>query len=209
MRCMQIVTFENGPFMVNTYLVYNEESKASFLINPGSGIQPILDKIERDRLGLQAIVNTHGHIDHVAGVCMVKERFNVPFYMNVRDMDLVESIPMQASMFGVKNPGIPAVDFDIPLNGTLSVAGFDVAVLHTPGHSKGSVSLRINDAVFTGDALFNFSIGRTDLPGGNYEELITSIREKLFTLPSDTRILPGHGPETIIGVEIEFNPFFS
>ncbi|MCU0845790.1 MAG: MBL fold metallo-hydrolase [Spirochaetes bacterium] len=206
---MKIVTFENGPFLVNTYLVVNEEVGKSFIIDPGSDIGPLIDRIAHNGFTLDAIVNTHGHIDHVAGVNLVKKRFNVPFYMNAGDEDLLGAVSMQARMFGVADPGPVAVDEKLPESGIISVAGIEITLLHTPGHSKGSLSLLMGDVVFSGDALFNFSIGRTDLPGGDYAMLIDSIREKLFSLPDTTKVLCGHGPETDIGTEKRLNPFFN
>ncbi len=206
---MKIVTFENGPFLVNTYLVVNEEAGKSFIIDPGSEIGPLIDRIAHNGFALEAIVNTHGHIDHVAGVNLVKKRFNVPFYMNAGDEDLLGVVSMQARMFGVADPGPVEVDEKLPESGIISVAGIEITLLHTPGHSKGSLSLLMGDVVFSGDALFNFSIGRTDLPGGDYAMLIDSIREKLFSLPDTTKVLCGHGPETDIGTEKRLNPFFN
>lgn len=112
-------------------------------------------------------------------------------------------------MFGVADPGPVAIDVPLPDSGTVTVAGIALEVLHTPGHSKGSLSFLTGDTVFTGDALFNFSIGRTDLPGGNYGELIESIRSRLFTLPDSVKVLCGHGPSTDIGTEKRLNPFFN
>jgi glyoxylase-like metal-dependent hydrolase (beta-lactamase superfamily II) len=157
----------------------------------------------------EAIVNTHGHIDHVAGVGPVKKKYGIPFYINRLDEPMLQSIPLQARMFGIPSPGIPVIDAELPLSGTIEIAGIPLVLLHTPGHSPGSLSLLAGDTLFSGDALFNFSIGRTDLPGGDYEELITSIREMLFTLPEEVRVLPGHGPETSIGREKKFNPFLA
>jgi len=206
---MRITTFENGPFMVNTYLVVNEETSGAFIIDPGSDIRPLLDRIERDGVRLEAIVNTHGHIDHVAGVNLIKKRFEVPLYLNAGDEDMLASVGVQARMFGVGDPGPIAIDVRLPDSGTVTVAGITLEVLHTPGHSKGSLSFLIGDTVFTGDALFNFSIGRTDLPGGSYAELIESIRNRIFTLPDATKVLCGHGPATDIGTEKRLNPFFN
>lgn len=206
---MRIIAYENGPFMVNTYLVVNEETSGAFIIDPGSDIIPLLDRIERDGMRLEGIVNTHGHIDHVAGVNLIKKRFKVPFYLNAGDKDMLASVSAQARMFGVADPGPIALDVPLPESGTVTVAGITLGVLHTPGHSKGSLSFLAGDTVFTGDALFNFSIGRTDLPGGNHAELIESIQSRLFALPDTVKVLCGHGPATDIGTEKRLNPFFN
>jgi hydroxyacylglutathione hydrolase len=204
---MEIYTLPNGPFMVNSYLIVN--GKKGIILDPGSGIRPLLVKAESEKLEIEAIVATHGHIDHIDGVNKVKEKFNVPFYANSLDMELIQSAPMQARMFGVPDPGQVIPDKNLPSTGEIQIAGLTLELYHTPGHSKGSVSIRIEDVLFSGDTLFNFSIGRTDLPGGNYEELISSIRNQIFTLPDETRVLSGHGPETTVGREKKMNPFLS
>lgn len=204
---MEIYTLPNGPFMVNSYLIVN--GKEGIILDPGSGIRPLLVKAESEKLEIKAIVATHGHIDHIDGVNKVKEKFNAPFYANSLDMELIQSVQMQARMFGVPDPGQVIPDKNLPSTGEIQIAGLTLELYHTPGHSKGSVSIRIDDVLFSGDTLFNFSIGRTDLPGGNYEELITSIRNQIFTLPDETRVLSGHGPETTVGREKKMNPFLS
>lgn len=202
---MDIFTLANGPFMVNSYLVVN--GTRAFIIDPGSAIKPLLVKIESEKLTLEAIIATHGHIDHIEGVNAVKRKFNVPFYVNDMDTDLVQTVRMQARMFGVPDPGDISSDRNLPSSGEIEVAGLKLGLSHTPGHSKGSVSIMIDNVLFSGDTLFNYSIGRTDLPGGNYEELITSIKSKILILPDTTRVLSGHGPETTVGREKKMNPF--
>ncbi len=205
---MKVLVHENGMFMVNSFLIINEENNSGFILDPGGNMDGILDHIDKEKINLEAILTTHGHIDHVEGVNKVQERFKVPFYANELDKELIESVTMQANMFGVPNPGNITIDKNLPENGSITVAGIKMDLMHTPGHSKGSVSIKIDDTVFVGDALFNMSIGRTDLPGGDYEELISSIKKELFTLPEETRVLSGHGPETTIGREKSMNPFF-
>jgi len=204
---MEIYTLPNGPFMVNSYLIVN--GKKGFFLDPGFGIKPLLVKAESDKIEIEAIIATHGHIDHIDGVNKTKEKFNVQFYANNLDTELINSVQMQARMFGVPDPGRITPDRNLPLTGEIQVAGLTLELFHTPGHSKGSVSIKIEDVLFSGDTLFNFSIGRTDLPGGNFEELITSIKNKIFILPDDTRVLSGHGPETTVGREKKMNPFLS
>lgn len=204
---MEIFTLANGPFMVNSYLVVN--GKKAFIIDPGTGIRPILAKIDSDKLELEAIIATHGHIDHIDGVNTVKKQYKVPFYVNSQDMKLVQTVQVQARMFGVPDPGQITPDMELPAGGELEVAGLKLDLFHTPGHSQGSVSILIDNILFAGDTLFNFSIGRTDLPGGNYAQLITSIQSKILILPDETRVLSGHGPETTVGMERKMNPFLS
>lgn len=202
---MEIFTLANGPFMVNTYLVVN--GSRAFIIDPGSNIKPLLVKIESEKLDLEAVIATHGHIDHIDGVNTVKKKFNVPFYVNDMDTELIQTVRMQARMFGVTDPGDISSDRNLPSSGEIEVAGLKLGLMYTPGHSKGSVSIMIEDVIFSGDTLFNFSIGRTDLPGGDYEELITSIKSKILVMPDATRVLSGHGPETTVGREKKMNPF--
>lgn len=203
---MNIFTFENGPFMVNTYLLVN--GKACVVIDPGSEIDPMMKKISSEELVPEAILCTHGHIDHIAGVNTVRKKYDIPFYLNEQDALHVEQVSSMARMFGVDDPGKIELDENLPLSGELVFAGLTIQLIHTPGHSKGSVSFMTDGNLISGDALFNLSIGRTDLPGGDYDELIDSIKNRIFTLPENTIVLPGHGPETTIGYEKRMNPFF-
>lgn len=205
---MKIITHENGPFLVNTYFVLNETSNKAIIIDPGNDLDPIIDYIQKENIDLDAVVCTHAHIDHIAGVTQLQSKFQVSLYLNEKENEFASTVSIQAQMFGVPDPGIPRIDENLPLSGQIELAGMKLELLHTPGHSPGSVSLFINDVVFCGDTLFNMSIGRTDLPGGDYGEIIMSIKNKLFTLPEETKVLPGHGPGTTIGVEKEMNPFF-
>jgi len=207
---MEVICHENGPFCVNTYLVINEKTSSAFIIDPGSkDISELIDIIKKNNYNLEAVVCTHAHIDHVAGVPYLIKKYKIPFYLCKLEEEIIKSLSIQARMFGVPDPGKLEINEIIPMHGNITFGGIDFTILHTPGHSPGSISLYNGDTVFVGDALFNMSIGRTDLPGGNYIDLITSIRKKLFTLPENTRVLCGHGPETIMGIEKQMNPFFS
>jgi hydroxyacylglutathione hydrolase len=205
---MNIVQHENGPFLVNTYLVINEKTGDGFILDPGSDLKSLLEGIRRDGIKISAIVCTHGHIDHIAGAKMVQDAFSVPLFINRLEEDMVKGVSDWAGMFGVPDPGAPNIDEYLPDSGVITLAGMPFNLLHTPGHSPGSVSLYAEDVVFSGDVLFNMSIGRTDLPGGDYQTLITAVQERLFTLPGETRVLCGHGPVTTIADEKMMNPFF-
>jgi hydroxyacylglutathione hydrolase len=205
---MNIMLFENGPFMVNSYLVVNEGSNAGIILDPGSDLQPLMKHIQKESIAISAIVCTHAHIDHIAGAKLVQDTFSVPLYLSKLEEGLMQSLQTQARMFGVPDPGIPRIHEYIPETGVLEIGGMSFTLLHTPGHSPGSMSLYAENVVFSGDALFNMSIGRTDLPGGDYGVLISAIQDKLFSLPDDTTVLSGHGPQTRIGFEKRMNPFF-
>jgi glyoxylase-like metal-dependent hydrolase (beta-lactamase superfamily II) len=202
---MQVYTLANGPFMVNSYMVVNNDR--GIVIDPGSGIGPLLDKAVSEGVTIEAIIATHGHIDHIDGVNMAKGKTGAPFYVSALDSPLVQNVQMQANMFGLPPVEAITAEKELPASGDIKIAGLDCALFYTPGHSKGSVSILIEDCLFSGDVLFNYSIGRTDLPGGDYAELIDSIRKNLFIMPDETRVLSGHGPETTIGTEKKHNPF--
>ncbi|MDY6968329.1 MAG: MBL fold metallo-hydrolase [Spirochaetota bacterium] len=200
--------YENGPFFVNSYLIVNKVNNKALIIDPGSEVLPLFQKVEKEKLNVEAVLCTHGHLDHVVGVNGIQKRLNIPFYMNQKDAFLLDSIPTQARMFGVMEPEKPKIDYNLEEDSEITIADINIKLLYTPGHSPGSISFLIDDSVISGDTLFNFSIGRSDLGGGNHELLLKSIREKIFTLPDKTHVFPGHGPETTVAKEKEFNPFF-
>ena len=200
--------YENGPFFVNSYLIVNKVNNKALIIDPGSEVLPLFQKVEKENLNVEAVLCTHGHLDHVVGVNGIQKRLNIPFYMNQKDAFLLDSIPTQARMFGVMEPEKPKIDYNLEEDSEITIADINIKLLYTPGHSPGSISFLIDDSVISGDTLFNFSIGRSDLGGGNHELLLKSIREKIFTLPDNTHVFPGHGPETTVAKEKEFNPFF-
>ncbi len=206
---MRIELEENGPFQVNTYLVMNEERGECVVIDPGFAFPRLVKIIEEEKLKLSAIISTHGHIDHIEGVSALKKQTGAAYYAPLGDEYLIRSAGEQARLFGLKKPEVIMPDYDLKDGDELNLAGFEIRVLHTPGHSRGSVSLVIGSNVFTGDVLFMDSIGRTDLPGGDYHCLNRTIIEKLFSLDPKTRVFPGHGPATTIGREKEHNPFFN
>jgi glyoxylase-like metal-dependent hydrolase (beta-lactamase superfamily II) len=204
---MKIETITVSAFSMNCYLVIDEESREAIYIDPGAEADLLIEKISDFGVNLTYIINTHGHIDHTAEVSKVKKYFNIPFYMHQGDQSLLEALPAQGNIFGMAVQEIPEVTEFINEGDVLEFGNIKPIIIHTPGHSPGGVSIKIDNNVFVGDCLFLDSIGRTDLPGGDYQQLIQSIREKLLTLPDLTIVYPGHGPSTTIGRERLHNPF--
>ncbi len=202
-----VETITNGPFVENCFLAAEESSMRGILIDPGDEPQRILQIVQRLGVTVEAIVATHGHIDHVGAVAALKASLGVDFWVHPDDREWVASLRQQCAMFGLPPKDPPEVDHD--LGECVQVGGLTARVLHTPGHSEGGSCLWFEEAgvVFVGDTLFAGSIGRTDLPGGNMNQLLSKIREQLFALPDETVVYCGHGPATTIGREKASNPF--
>jgi glyoxylase-like metal-dependent hydrolase (beta-lactamase superfamily II) len=208
---MQIQTIESMPFAENTYLVWQEGQPNAVVIDPGLEPGLILDFLEERSLRVAAILNTHGHTDHIAGNATIKQAFpDAPILIGVQDAPLLTDARANLSAkygFAVTSP--PA-DKTLQDGDILNFAGITFEVREIPGHSVGHVVFVVRGqpaVVFGGDVLFRGSIGRYDFPGGSFEQLSTGIREKLFTLPPDTVVYPGHGPVTTTGHEQKTNPF--
>jgi glyoxylase-like metal-dependent hydrolase (beta-lactamase superfamily II) len=206
---MIIEMLEVGPFAENCYVLGCEETMAGAVIDPGDEFDRIWQKVEERKLDIRLILLTHGHIDHVMQVHAMHEKTGAPVYMHQMDQFLLENLPSQAAAFGLTISGVPKVDSYWTDGDTVEFGQVQLEVVHTPGHSPGSVSLLTKGIALVGDALFSGSIGRTDLPGGDYETLISSIKTKLLTLSEETYIYPGHGPTTTIGRERAMNPFLT
>ncbi len=207
-RRLEIHGREVGPFAENSYVLACAATKACVLIDPGEA-EPVLDIVREEGYTPLAIYNTHGHIDHVAGVAEVQDALGIPFYLHPADEQLVRMVPQQAAMFGLAPPPLPRIDHSLAAGQMLRVGELVLEVRHVPGHSPGHVVFVVGDVVFGGDCLFAGSIGRTDIPGGNHRQLLTSIASQLLTLSDDTVVYPGHGPATSIGRERATNPFLS
>jgi hydroxyacylglutathione hydrolase len=206
---MKIETLTVGSFSMNCYLVVDEDSGEAILIDPGAESDRLIDKIEGDGLDLKYIINTHCHIDHAAEVAQVMNHFKVPFYIHHGDLDLLNSLKEQGTFFGISVGEAPKVTKFVEDGNQLTFGNKTCLVIHTPGHSPGGISIKIDTSVFVGDCLFLNSIGRTDLPGGDYSQLINTIRTKLLSLDEATTVYPGHGPPTTIGRECRYNPFLN
>ena len=204
-----------APFHKNGFVLGCEETNEAVLIDPGDEVEDLLDAAARRQLKIQAILLTHAHLDHVTGVARAKAALGVPVWLHQADNFLYEAVVQQGAMFGLKVEPQPPVDRFYEGEGPLRFGRYQVRVLHTPGHCPGGVCLAVSregdprPTLFVGDTLFAGSIGRTDLPGGDLDTLLRSIREVLFAFPDDTVVWSGHGPETTIGKERRTNPFLT
>jgi len=195
-----------GRLQTNCYILASKGE--ALVVDPGDEATRILRYVNDLKAKLKTIVATHTHFDHVLGVTELKTQTGAHFLVHKDDLETLEAMQERVRMFfGLKVPAPPKVDSFLEESDSLNFGGETLKILHTPGHSPGSISLVGDGYVITGDALFNQSIGRTDLPGGDFDTLINSIKSKLFALPDDTMVYPGHGPETSIGDEKLANPF--
>jgi hydroxyacylglutathione hydrolase len=198
-----------GPFHENCYIIGDEESGTGALIDPGDEATRIALAVERTGLGIAQILVTHAHIDHVRAIAPLVDEYFCPVLMHAEAEAMMKTLPQQAVMMGLRFDKVPTVDKHIGDDEVLEVGNLRLRSLYTPGHAPGHLAFYVEEGgiVFSGDALFAGSIGRTDLPGGSMDLLMRSISEKLLTLPDETRVLSGHGPETTIGRERMHNPF--
>ena len=187
----------------------DETTREAIVVDPGSDIARILARLAAHQLTVKQIVITHAHIDHIAGAQELKRITGAPILYNQLDLPLVAMMDVQAGWIGVATPEVLPPDDHLEDNRTLHLAHIPAVVLHTPGHTPGSLCLHLptENLLLAGDTLFAGSIGRTDLPGGDSETILSSIRNRLLTLPEETRVIPGHGPATTIGAAREDNPW--
>ena len=194
----------------NCSILGDETTGEAVVIDPGDDIERVQRVLAQHHLHAKYIVATHAHIDHVGGIEKLKQATGAGVLMHHADLPLYRSLAQQAEWLGVPSPGVADVDQFLQEGDTLRCGALTLQVLHTPGHSPGSVSLHLpgeNQRIFSGDTLFQGSIGRTDLWGGSLEEILRSIRERLLIFPDQTPVFPGHGAATTIGTERESNPF--
>jgi glyoxylase-like metal-dependent hydrolase (beta-lactamase superfamily II) len=198
-----------GPLQCNCSILGDEQTHEAMVIDPGDQIEEILDILRGERLTLKHIVITHAHIDHVGGAMKLKAATGAPILMNRDDHALLKMLDMQAAWVGMRPPGAVTVDEALSEAQVLKIGAIPASVIHTPGHTEGSICLYFPEEkkLIAGDTLFAGSIGRTDLPGGNFEKIIRSLHTRLLALPDETQVVPGHGPGTTIGDERETNPF--
>jgi glyoxylase-like metal-dependent hydrolase (beta-lactamase superfamily II) len=204
---VKIETFPMGVFQVNSHLVFCEKTGHCVVVDPGDEPGILLKRLERLGVDPQAVLLTHGHLDHVAGLAAVKRAFDVPAYLHPADRFLVETFAQQAAMFGLDLESPPLPERELTPGASFVLGECALRILHTPGHSPGSVTFVHGKDAISGDVLFAGSIGRTDLPGGDLPTLLHSIDEVLVPLGDDVTIHPGHGPKTTVGRERAGNPF--
>ncbi len=198
-----------GMLQCNCSIFGDEQTREALVVDPGDETGRILQVLKRHGLTVKGIVITHAHIDHIGGAQKLKRATGAPVYMNPNDAELQKMMEVQAGWLGIETPDAVEIDSPAMDGGTLVVGATEFHVLHTPGHTQGSISLWIpsESKLVAGDTLFRDSIGRTDLPGGDSQQILRSIHEKLLPLPEETVVFPGHGESTTIGREKEFNYF--
>jgi hydroxyacylglutathione hydrolase len=204
---VKVVTIPNGRFAENCHLVIAEPGGECAIIDPGEEAGLIAHKIAAAGARPVGIWITHAHVDHVVGVARLKADTGAPVHLHPADRGLYDHVPDQAVAFGMRAEPLPPPDVPLAGGDVLRVGGHAFRVRHVPGHSPGSVAFEGEGVVFAGDVLFQGSIGRTDLPGGDFDTLIRSIERELLTLPDSTIVYTGHGPETSVGRERRANPF--
>ena len=209
---IQITSFTFGPFQENTYILHDETQECAIL-DPGCYTpeekNKLADSIKHQGLKPVKILLTHAHLDHILGNNFVCGKYNLKPEMHKEDLLMLQSAKMVGDMYGISAEPSPEPDVFLDEKDTVRFGSSELRILFTPGHSRGSICFYNTEQTFViaGDVLFYESIGRTDLPGGDYATLITSIRENLFILPDDFKVHPGHGPSTTIGHEKKYNPF--
>jgi glyoxylase-like metal-dependent hydrolase (beta-lactamase superfamily II) len=198
-----------GMLQCNCSIFGDENTREAIVIDPGDQIEDIQGALTRHNLTVKAIVITHAHIDHIGGAAKLKTATGAPVYMNANDQELYDHLDVQADWLGMPAPTRTAVDSAAREGDSLTLGDAVFQIVHTPGHTQGSISLWIpaENKLVAGDTLFRDSIGRTDLPGGDTKQILRSIHTKLLTLPETAVVIPGHGPNTTIGREKERNPF--
>jgi hydroxyacylglutathione hydrolase len=198
-----------GPLQCNCSIIGDEATHEAMVIDPGDNIDDILAAIRKHNLQVRQIVVTHAHIDHVGGAMKLRASTGAPILLNQNDYDLLKMLDVQAAWIGMKDPGKIEIDRSVTTGETVSAGQHTAQILHTPGHTEGSICLYFapEKKLIAGDTLFAGSIGRTDLPGGSMQKIMRSLHETVLALPDETVVVPGHGDVTTIGEERQANPF--
>ena len=204
-----VQTFAGGAFGQNTYVAHDPETSRAVVIDPGAMTSEALGFVEQSGLEIEAVLLTHAHLDHIEGLATVRNVTPAPIWLHPGDRPLYDTVLQQAAMFGVRMSPPPDPDEELAHGQVLEMAGARWEVRHAPGHAPGHVVFwsEADGVCLAGDVIFAGSIGRTDLPGGDYRMLMASIRREILSLPDEARLLTGHGPETTVGFERRTNPF--
>jgi len=198
-----------GPLQCNCSIIGDESTREAIVIDPGDDIAGVLAIVQKHKLAVKQIVVTHAHIDHVGGATKLRQATGAPILLNQNDYALLKMLPVQAAWIGVATPEAVTIDQPLADADTVRAGQLSATVMHTPGHTEGSVCLYFpaERKLIAGDTLFAGSIGRTDLPGGSFPNIMRSLHERVLALPDETVVVPGHGPLTTIGEERQSNPF--
>jgi hydroxyacylglutathione hydrolase len=198
-----------GPLQCNCSVIGDETSREAMVIDPGDDIEDVAAIIRKHNLKVKQIVITHAHIDHVGGAMKLRALTGAPILLNQNDYALLKMLDVQATWIGMPSPGEVKIDASLSHDEAVQAGNLKANILHTPGHTEGSVCLYfpVEKLLIAGDTLFAGSIGRTDLPGGSFEKIMRSLHQQVLALPDETVVIPGHGPKTTIGDEREGNPF--
>jgi glyoxylase-like metal-dependent hydrolase (beta-lactamase superfamily II) len=203
----RVICLTNGVYQENCYILADPETGDAVIVDPGEDSDLFLRRVASESLTPRAVWLTHAHLDHILGVKDVVERTGAPLYMHPADRPLYDGVAEQGAWLGVQAPTPPPPDHELAHGDSLQLGGLEFEVRHVPGHSPGSVAFVGHGVAIVGDAIFAGSVGRVDLPGGDGGTLVASIRDQLMTLPDETIVYSGHGPETTIGTERRSNPF--
>ena len=200
-----------GPLQCNCSIIGDEATREAMVIDPGDDIEDVLALVRKHKLQVRQIVITHAHIDHVGGAMKLRAATGAPILLNQNDYALLKMLDVQAAWIGVPTPGKVEIDRSISTGETVAAGSHTAQILHTPGHTEGSICLyfELEKKLIAGDTLFAGSIGRTDLPGGSTQKIMRSLRDTVLALPDETVVIPGHGDLTTIGEERESNPFLA
>ena len=204
---MEILKYQTGPLSVNTYLVVDEPTKKGFLVDPGGQNSVIVNHLKEQGIHLEYLILTHAHGDHIGGLAYFQQETGAKIVVHKDDQPMLEDSKLNFSASIQRTPISHQADLLVTDGDHLQIGNMDLRFLHTPGHTRGGMCIYVNDALFSGDTLFASSIGRTDFPGSSYEQIRDSIHQKLFSLPGETVVYPGHMGSTTIGFEKENNPF--
>lgn len=204
---LNVETVVTGPFQENSYIVWYSDSPDAVLVDPGDDDHLIIQAIGDHNLTPNAIVNTHAHLDHIGAVHPLKEKFSIPFYLHIEEKFILDTYAATCRMFGMVQKETPEVEYWFKEEGEINIGQFTIQTVNTPGHTPGGTCLEIENHLFVGDTLFKGSVGRTDLPGGDWNTLESSLVHLANSVCHDRIVHSGHGPDTTLEFEIRENPF--